>query len=546
MTRIVHLNSFQQKVKTANCKEMHCVVARGTGKTFILAVMMAENARLMPGSMRLLLGPSFRKTLTDLLPGIIATWDMLGYKRDVDYVIGNSPIPRKQLWPDPIYCPPYGYREHVIHWRTGAGYRIGSADRKVTLNGLNLDGIDADELKLIPEDIFNEILKTNRANPGRAWSHLPNHNSILTFTDKFWTRKNADWVMKKKALADPKSLEEIFKLQIILQQMTTIDDKGAATYSDPIAGKMINKLIMKLQNETIAFFEEAVYVNIPAIQPSFILQMQRNMGENEFRASMLNHDLVRLDGHEYFYPLLNEDIHTYVADNFAMLDNLQYDFDKIHKQDCTMDDDLEKNTPIEISCDWGGRINCLVVAQEKFNALNIINAMYVLHPEGIKQLAYKFNDYYKPHKIKDLNFFYDPSGNNKQANSPETLAEEFARHLEELGWNVTMMNKGSHNNPHYELRYELFNLILQPQRLHDNNYPYLFFNKNNCKDVIHSMLNAPVKRYEKRLKKDKSSEKSTSGIPPQLATNFSDAVDYIVFHKYANRLSGSGGPTTID
>lgn len=539
-----HLNSIQQKIITANCNEMHNVLARGTGKTFTLGILMARDMYTMPGAMCLLLCPSYRKGLTDLLPGIIAVWDRLGYRKDVDYVIGNSPIPKKQNWPDPIYCPPYGSRDQIIHWRTGAAYRIGSADRKVTLNGLNLDSIKADELKLIPEDIFKEVLKTNRANPDRPWSHLPQHNSIVTFTDKFWTRKNSDWVMKKKALSDPEAVEQIFILQHQLDLLSVTLPNGSITYTNPDKAKVINNLLLKIRRSTLAFFEAAVYVNIPAIQPSFILQMQRNMGENEFRSSMLNHDIIRLDGKEYFYPLLDENTHTYVADNFSRLDSLNANFSDIDDIDCQFDDDLDPNLPIEISCDWGGRISCMAVTQDKFNTTNIINSFFVLHPEGIKQLAYKFAKYYKRHKVRTLNFYYDPSGNNKQANSAETLAEEFTRHLEDNGWMVTMMHQGVHNNPNYDLRYELFNFIFQPTKLHDSKFPFVFINKNNCQELLHSMLNAPLKQYEKKKKKDKSSEKPNSGIPPQLATNFSDAVDYIIFHKYGHLLDEDVIPST--
>jgi hypothetical protein len=240
----------------------------------------------------------------------------------------------------------------MIHWHTGAAMRIGSADRKVTLNGLSLDGISADELKLIPEDSFNEILKTNRANPDRPWSHLPEHNSIVGFTDKYWTRKGADWVMKKKKLANMKQVQDILTLQSQLSNMASVE-KGQVVYSNPVLALRIDKLLVKLRNETMAFFEAPVYVNIPAITPQYIMQMKRNMGENEFRASMLNHDLVRNDEKEYFYPLLNENEHGYVADDFGRLDNLGYDFEALRNVDCMFDTDLDKNSPIEISIDWG-------------------------------------------------------------------------------------------------------------------------------------------------------------------------------------------------
>ena len=61
-----------------------------------------------------------------------------------------------------------------------------------------------------------------------------------------------------------------------------------------------------------------------------------------------------------------------------------------------------------------------------------------------------------------------------------------------------------------------------------------------------SMEDAGLKKYEKKLKKDKSSEKPNSGVPLNRATNFSDAVDYIVMHKFGNLLSNyTGMPDTL-
>ena len=544
--KVIHLNQLQEQILNAKCKETYCASARGVGKTTILAFNQVDCITEMPRSLRLFLGPSYRKVITDLIPNMTVQWEKMGYIRDVHYTIGNSPIPKKKGWDEPYYAPPPNYRQFLIHWFTGAGYRIGSADRKVTMNGLNLDGIDADELKLIPEEVFGEIIATNRANPDRVWSKKPQHNSILAFTDKYWTRKNADWIMKKKPLADMKKVNEILILQSCLNEMTLIQD-GKIMYTDPKATARIEKLLNTMRTETIAFFEAAAYVNMPAITPSFILQMQRNMGVNEFRAKMLNHDLIRNDVKQYFYPALNENYHGYIADDFDKLDTLNFNFAAGQELDCDYDTDLDRTKPIEISCDWGGTISCLGVFQEGRHQLSWINSFFVLHPDGIKQLAEKFNAYYIKHQKRHsyLRFYYDPSGNNKMPNSSETVAQEFTRHLTTFGWRVDMMHLGAHNNPRYELRFELAKQIMAPAKLHDPKFPTFFINRNNCKEPLVSMLDAGLKKWEKKLKKDKSSEKPGSGVLPQHATNFSDVFDYIMMHKYGHLLDAVALPSTM-
>lgn len=543
--RIVHINSLQERVLAADCHENYIVCGRGAGKTALMAMYHRDCVHEMPRSLRLILGPSYRKTVTDIIPGMMVQWEKMGYYLNVHYTIGNSPLPQKFGWDSPYYAPPEGYRNFLIHWYTGAGYRIGSADRKVTLNGLNLDGIDADETKLYTEDVFNEILKTNRANPDREWSHLPKHNSIIAFTDKYWLKKNSDWIMKKKALCDQNLIKDILLLQIQLDKLSSVVD-GKVIYSDPVTANRIMKLLNIMRNKAVGFFEAASYVNMPALTPDYILQQKRNMGENEFRASMLNHDLVRNDKKEYFYPLLNETEHGYIADNFSKLDNLEFNFQAFKNSDCTFDEDLDSTLPIDISCDWGGNISCLVVAQEKPHCLNVINSFFEKGGGNIKELATRFNNYYRPHRMRDLRFYYDPSGNNTLPNSAETLSEEFARYLRASGWSVEMMHIGLHNNPRYELRYYLWREILKNKDKRDPKYPLFFMNKNNCKEVFVSMLDAGLKKYEKKLKKDKGSEKPGSGVLPEHATHFSDAVDYIVMHKYSYLLdSDNNVPSTM-
>ena len=220
--RPLHVNPIQAKILNADCHEMYAVLGRGSGKTDVIAKYEARNMHTMPRCSRVLLSPSYRKMLTDLLAGMVIGWEAMGYKKDVHFVIGNSPIPKKKKWEESYYISSEAYRQFTIQWYTGASLRIGSADRKVTLNGLNLDGVTADEVKLIPENTFNEVLKTNRANPNRSWSNLPEHNSVVGFTDKFWTRKNADWIMKKKKLANPKKVNEILLLQSQLNEMSYV------------------------------------------------------------------------------------------------------------------------------------------------------------------------------------------------------------------------------------------------------------------------------------------------------------------------------------
>ena len=67
------------------------------------------------------------------------------------------------------------------------------------------------------------------------------------------------------------------------------------------------------------------------------------------------------------------------------------------------------------------------------------------------------------------------------------------------------------------------------------------FNGDRCRFTLISMNNAMIKDVDGKLQKDKSSERKTSGVLPEVATHFSDAADKIVWTKFGEKLKEKGG-----
>ena len=82
----------------------------------------------------------------------------------------------------------------------------------------------------------------------------------------------------------------------------------------------------------------------------------------------------------------------------------------------------------------------------------------------------------------------------------------------------------------------LWNIILGEV---DPLIPRFRINGDKCKYSLISMNNARVKNVDGQLKKDKKSERPDSGVLPEEATHFSDAVDKLIWTKYAYCLQGS-------
>jgi hypothetical protein len=522
----IYLGPTQAKFLLANTKEMYFFAGRGIGKTKVLAKYERDNMHSMPRCSRMMLAPNYRKLMTDLVAPLVRTWEEMGYKRDKHFVIGKSDIPQKNGWKDPYIAPEKTAREFMIHWYTGAAIRMTSLDRKVTNNGTETDGITADEMKLLPEDLFNETIKTNRGND-RYFEHLPEHHSIVGFSDKYFTTKGSDWILKKRLLANNDRTNKIIKMQL------AINDAIAAK-SNPASIATAQKLITALRMKCVSVFEASTLENLPNIGVRYIEQMKRNMSPLEFRMAIMNEDVAKIEGG--FYPLLDEDRHGYYADNYSRIDNLQYDFAQIAKRSCEDDSDHAQGRPLDISVDWGGSINTMVVAQTMpNNVFKVINEFYTSPTETMHALIVKFTSYYEKRVDKAVTMYYDPSGNNARADSNETYAQEFSRLLRESGWKVTIVNNVT-TNPHYHDKHLLFQNILSEE---DPTYPKFRMNRNNCKFTWISMLKAPLKQGRKDgFEKDKSSEKNKN-FDQRQATHFSDAVDIIVFAKYFDILSPS-------
>lgn len=522
----VRLGRTQTKFLLADAKEMYMFCGRGIGKTKAIAIYEARNMHSMPRCSRTMLVPNFRKAMSDLISPLVRTWEEMGYKRGKNFVIGKSDIPKRNGWKEPYLAPEPSARDFLIHWYTGASIRITSLDRKVTSNGTESDGFTADEMKLLPEDQFNEAIKTNRGND-RYFGHLPEHHSIVGFSDKYFTKKGSDWILKKRLLANKNLTNDIIRMQIFVNN--EIQNNG-----DPGRIARAQKLLTNARMNCVSVFEASSLENLPNIGLKYLNQMKRNMSPLEFRMAIMNEDVLKIEGG--FYPLLDEDRHGYFADNYSRIDNLQYDFEKIARRSCEDDTDHSQARPLEISVDWGGSINTMVVCQTMGNFFKVINEFYTSPTETMHALIGKFTTYYAARADKSLTMYYDPSGNNARADSNETYAQEFSRLLREAGWKVSIFNNVS-TNPHYHDKHLLFQSMLSEE---DPAYPRFRMNRNNCEFTWISMLKAPLKAGRKEgFVKDKASEKNKN-FDQRQATHFSDAVDIIVFAKYFNILSPSG------
>ncbi len=517
----IHLNVPQLRSQIVNAHEEYGIWGRGTGKSEgILAPKQAKNVFLMPRSLGVNVGATFQQILTRTLPAIVKAWENRGYKRDQHYFIGQF-APKSWGWARPWHSPLDP--KYFIHWISGSGIQLISQDGHGMSNGISADWIHGDEAKFLDVQKLNtELLPINRGN-NHLFGHLPEHHSLV-FTSDRPTNSRGAWLLEKKKLNNPKLVETIINIQyevnVLSESMKYATQEQALRIRATINRHEVNLAL--LRKKCIYYHEASSLDNIHALGIDYLKQMKRNLSDFEFRTSILNQEVFQ--NSKGFYPNLDEDIHLYESFDYQQFELNGYDFDKYQGNKYLQDADVVRSAPLDIAIDYGASINFMTVGQEPFpGQYNIINQMFVLHPGTLANVIEQFTNYYKPHKRKEVNYYYDHTAIGQKADGSKTWADQVEEKLQAAGWTVNKIYTGQ--APGHEVKYRFFAEMMGEK---DTPLPVVRINRTNCPDLIKSMRDAQWLQGREGFKKDKSSERRDS-VPQQHATHGSDSFDMLVY-----------------
>lgn len=481
--RKIQLNEFQAYAMLSRSKYLVAVAGRGAGKTTCRGERWSRLLMEMPRSTGLLIFPSYQAGLTRIIPSLKHGLEMFGLYENLHYFIGKQP-PRawRRYW-GTAYESPNRWDRYVTFWN-GTGAHMISHELPTDGKGLNTDWVDADEAALLDPAKIQE-----NTDPTVRGTKASDFEGSRLFCSRFYTTSmpltpKGRWVLEYQNLAE----------------------SNPAKYN---------------------YLDFPTSVNLHNLASDYLQDAKENaIYEWMFLAEYMNQaPKFTKDG---FYPLLDEDTHSYNA----------YDYGYYHQEgvevDCRGDGDLVKDQPLTIGVDWGASINCLVVCQNLPFEFRVLNSMFTLGDlkEVQHDLFDKFHNYYRHHQgyNKTIYIWYDNMGNNATGITKRTRAEQARDQLRQLGWDVRLMTRGG-RNPEHEAKHNLWNLILSNRHPH---LPRFRMNRFNCKDLWVSMFNAQAKPGSKgEVKKNKSSEKSKA-ILRQHATDLSDAIDAAVYGLFSN------------
>lgn len=534
----LHFNVPQVTHHLVRASKSYNVWARGTGKTTgILAPWYIENAMQMPRGQHGIVGATFQQLLVRTLPPILQMWAKMGYIEGVHFVVGREPsekFKRMFKWQPPRNKPLDS--KYAIYWFNGAVQVLISQDRVGSSNGLSLASLGGDEAKLLnKERLDDETIPALRGDRNH-FGHLPCYRSECYTTD-MPTKPDGKWILEMADQMDEEQIQLIIQLQLQVN-LWKKEQLHCNKSMVPVLQAKINKyekhlLSLRMPRQVNGKWKYSVYYseasaldNIDVLGPEYLSDMQRILSDVKYRTSILNEKLTSVEGG--FYGNLDPKVHGTDWFDYHYLDTFIGDLSnpKLSKQDCRHDAGFNSSEPLDISFDYGDKINCCVVGQEVDDEYRFLNSFYVLHPQLIDSVVNQFCDYYEYYQTKVVNYYYDQTAIPSSGVTDFTYAMRVIQTFKQRGWTVVERYIGK--APAHETKYEFVNLMLRET---SPRLPKFRYSKTNAEQWEVSALNAPAKPSDRGIRKDKSAERNPK-VPPEEATHLSDAGDTLLFGRY--------------
>jgi hypothetical protein len=504
------------------------ISGRGSGKSTDIGWRMNLINKTMPRSSTVISGESYAQLLSITLAPVLGYLEQLGYYRNVHYVIGKPPA----SWKTMPYQPPPDFSRCILT-KEGTCFPLASQDRPGMSRGRNIDGIIGDEmLTQNKEQYEKEILASKRGNMQRFKDNPLYLGYYLKSSMPIGVE--SQWLLDYSKYYEDDGYDmwglwnDLAGLQ--LQFVDNCINKDMPDYvkvqTELIAqmAEAKRKIRFYKSKEGVLFTCYNAFENLKNVGIEYIIEMRRTMSDLVFRIEILNERITAVEGG--FYNI--DKRHLYTKYDNDVIDNCDYDFDKIKGLHARMDGDVIRTKALDIGIDFGAAINALVAGQA-FNETEyrFLKSLYTKNHQGLKKLIDDFCNYYKDHKYKVVNLFYDQTATGTH-NVTLTHVQNTILYFKKHGWSVVPKYIGA--APEHMLKYELWQQLLK-----EDSAIKIFFNKDNFKDALVSMTMAEIKEGEKGFKKDKSVERRSS-VPRERATDLSDAADLVAWGRFSNKV----------
>lgn len=516
------VNAAIQLVKPQN---LYVIGGRATSKSMdILASRALDIVRSMPRAKFALGADTYVNLRTNILPQLIAGWELQGIYEGLDFVVGDEP---DTSWVKPIFRSQMF--KHTVHFRNGCSFIFKSLDRPSINAGDSFAHYFGDEAKYMKRDKIRKALPAIRGDKHFYPSHYFGGQTFTTDMPNLHSGDD-DWILDMEPRMDKKQIKLIAQAALVAQDLELELYEAVQSGASGRRLQNLQRNVDRWNNElaiiregSTMFLVVSTLVNLERLGLEYIVAQYESLGREELMSAILSFK-PELETDARFYPNLSN--RNFFADgiNYDLLDDAGYtSFDSSCLKYC------RANEPLEAGYDHGKMVS-LVVGQTQGRVRRALKNLYQIPPYHIRELADAFVEFFKPHRLKTLNLWVDRSTfNYKESNAD--VASQLKHDLEydvdgnPTGWNVVIMNYGQKNILHDE-EYRLMKIMMEGR---DQRFCSIAIDEYNCAELKSSLELAPLTQDSRgRLKKDKSSESLPVARLPRSSTNFSDAFKYFI------------------
>ncbi len=560
----VTVNRMQMADRLLAPKHLVMVCGRATGKSWGYGEKADRIVRMMPGALIGLITKTYGMAYTGTLQSALQALDTLGYVREGNYVVNKRP---PAAWPDSLAKTEKV--ENTISFSNGTRLVMFSQSQKGSIRGSNLDFLMADEvLELNEEQFKKEAVPANRGNVAhfgpRGHHPCPLHHGSHLTTSMPWT-KSGRWILKAGNYYMDEYGCDILRIwnRVVSAQLQLLDCETPKQFAEcwNEIEQIRAQMPPRVSKDGTLFMLSNAFDNIEFLGLNYIRQMRDTLARPEFLIEVMNQYVDSVS--DCFYALNAEKQIYHVGPDSAaaveLVARMGYSPDSaLALRSSVFDPDCDPSLPLEICPDWGSAISLFVVCQTHRREYDFstgkavplvaedneteyhyqINEFFRKPEEGdntvIGKLIDDFCTYYARHATKHVIYYRDRYGDHRNPNIADSKSynQQAIDLLKKRGWRVTERGHKGMEPPQNE-KYLLWADILAE----NGTCPIRFrINGSRCRYTVISMNNAPVRESHGRFEKDKSSERTNSGTPPEEATHFSDAIDKIVWTKYGERV----------
>lgn len=560
MSRKIHVNpknadldkEFASWVKMAidliAPKILLFIGGRGTSKTSdIHAERSIDISQDMPGSYLVFVADTYVNALKNVVPTLLEGWERKKWRRGIHYVTDERPPSHFKL----PYKPVQNYK-HTISLYNGCFFNLVSMDQPTGAAGNSYQHIFGDEARYLDPE------KLKKLTPALRGEYVKFGHSVFyrgrTFTTDMPNvgEGDHDWILEQEKNMNVEQIKLALQVALVLNEIKKElynairdNDKKKASNIHRNLRRWTERWVRARKDSTF-FYVVSSYVNVDVLTSGYFEDSLKALGIEEFKASILSFRAELKKGDKFY---MNIGQHHFYEDGTisGFYDNIAIGED--FEPDSLGLKYVQHNKPLDAGVDFGNMCS-MVVGQEIGNYYYCLKNLYTLAPDSLKELAIQFLDYFKHHKNKVLNLYYDRSG-NQYAKVKKDWASELQNHIEKLngsatGWTVNLMNRNQatiYHSEEYNYAKKLFGEYY-------DGIPKLKIDRYQCKELKSSLELSRTKMSKNRktganeVLKDKSSEKLELHKLPMHSTNFSDAFKYLMYRNHwvkiaSNKKGGS-------